>query len=470
VRALLVATALSCLALATVPHATAQTSPRPNIVVLMTDDQTRDSMRVLPKTRRLLGDRGATFLNSFASLPLCCPSRATFLTGQYAHNHGVFTNTPPGGGYAGLNNSNTLAVWLQRAGYATVHVGRYLNGYGLVDPMEIPPGWSGWHGSVGSSSFHYYGYTLNENGRLVTYERTYQTDLYARKAVGVIRRRASQRKPFFLWVAFLAPHSGPPRDPDDPDEFKTPAPAPRHRDYFAGTPLPKPPGFNERDVSDKPTLIRKRPRLTRDQLPGLEEKYQQRLETLLAVDEAVARIVRTLRETGELTNTLIVFTSDNGFFHGEHRVPTGKKLLYEPSIRVPLIMRGPGIPAGLRLRQPVANIDLAPTFVQVAEATPGLTMDGSSLLTLFANPVTELNRDLVIENAPGAKNFAAIRTERYLYAEYASGERELYDLIQDPFQLKSLHADPAYDAVEQELAVRLAWARSCTGDACRTRP
>ena len=470
VRTVLVATVLGCLALATVPHASAQAPSRPNIVVIMTDDQTANSMRVLSKTRRLLGDRGATFLRSFASLPVCCPSRASFLTGQYAHNHGVLTNGPPQGGYAKLDHTNTLAVWLQNAGYNTVHLGKYLNGYGKADPTEVLPGWTEWHASVAASSWRYNTTTLNENGRLVRYEREYKTDLYARKAVEIILRRAAQTKPFFLWVAFLAPHVGGPREPDDPEGLQTPAPAPRHHDYFASRRLPKPPGFNERNVSDKPVEIRRRPRLTREQVAALQEKYQQRLETLLAVDEAVARIVRALRETGELSDTLIVFTSDNGFFHGEHRVAQGKRLLYEPSIRVPLIMRGPGIPSGVRLSQPVANIDLAPTLVAAAGATARRSMDGLSLLPLFVDPTTAFDRDLLIESAPGAKSFAAIRTARYLYAEHASGERELYDLVQDGYQLKSLHGDPAYDAIEQDLAVRLAALRVCAGDTCRIRP
>jgi N-acetylglucosamine-6-sulfatase len=441
----------------------ASIAERPNIVVIMTDDQTVESLRVMGNVKRLLVDRGAKFVNSFVALSMCCPSRATFLTGQYAHNHGVLTNT---GGYTKLDHSSTLAVWLQNAGYNTVHLGKYLNGYNYrhVDPTEVPAGWTGWHASVGSSSFRYYGYTLNENGRLVTYERGYQTDVYARKAAKIILRRAAQAKPFFLWVAFGAPHSAPPREPGD---LWAPVPAPRHHDYFASERLPKPPGFNERNVSDKPVRIRTRPRITPEEIAAIREKYQQRLESLLAVDEAVARITRALRDSGELAKTLIVFTSDNGFLHGEHRVGSGKVLLYEPSIRVPLIVRGPGIPAGLRLTQPVANIDLAPTIVEATGATAGRDMDGRSLLPLFQDATIRLDRDLLIEGEPGANNFSAIRTARYLYAEHSSGERELYDLAADPYQRKSLHADPTYDAIEEDLAVRLAALRVCAGETCR---
>jgi arylsulfatase A-like enzyme len=442
----------------------------PNVVVIMTDDQTVESVRVMTNVKRLLRDRGATFASSFATFSLCCPSRATFLTGQYAHNHGVLGNAPPEGGYAKLDHTNTLPVWLQDAGYYTAHLGKYLNGYGRSDPREIPPGYDEWRGSVDPTTYRFYGYTLNENGRLVTYERAYQADVYARKAVRIIQRRAPLARPFFLSVAFLAPHSGGPREPGDPVGQATPVPAPRHRNDFAAAPLPRPPGFNERDVSDKPVGIRSRPRLTPARIRKIRENYQQRLESLLAVDEAVARIVAALRRAGELDETLIVFTSDNGFFHGEHRVPSGKVLLYEPSIRVPLIMRGPGIPAGLRLTQRVGNIDLAPTIVDAAGAAAGRVLDGRSLLPLFANPQLTLGRDLLIERGPGSGTFAAVRAPRYLYAEYGNGERELYDLRRDPYELKSRHADPAYAAVRADLAVRLDRLRTCSGVTCRTRP
>jgi N-acetylglucosamine-6-sulfatase len=443
---------------------------RPNVVVIMTDDQTVESLRVMGNVKRLLANRGATFANSFVGFALCCPSRATFLTGQYGHNNGVLGNTLPDGGYAKLDHSNTLAVWLHEAGYNTIHVGKYLNGYGRVDPTEIPPGWTEWRGSVDPSTYRFYGYTLNENGTLVTYDRVYQADLYARKATNIIRRRAPQAAPFFLWVAFLAPHSGGPREPDDPKGIGTPVPAPRHRNDFATERLPRPPSFNEADVSDKPIGIRRRPRLGPDRIRAIRENYQQRLESLLAVDEAVARIVAALRETGELSNTLIVFTSDNGFFHGEHRVPNGKVLLYEPSIRVPLIMRGPGIPAGLRLTQHVGNVDLAPTIVDATGATARRTMDGRSLLPLFSDPTLRLRRDLLVERMPGDGNFAAIRTPRYLYAEYWNGERELYDLALDRHELESRHDRPAYAAIQADLALRLARLRTCAGETCWTRP
>jgi arylsulfatase A-like enzyme len=437
----------------------------------MTDDQTVESMRVMPNVKRLLADRGATFANSFASFPLCCPSRATFLTGQYAHNHGVLSNHPPEGGYPALDHSNTLPVWLQRAGYATAHVGKYLNGYGDDNATEIPPGWTEWYAGVANSAFSFYDYTLNENGKLVSYGRSpsvYQTDVYAQKAVDIVRRRAPAEQPFFLSVAFLAPHAGGEKPSGRPGEAAVPAP--RHRGRFAGEPLPRPPSFNEADVSDKPSYVKELPLLDGRAIDDATERYRLRLESLLAVDDAVAAIVGELARSGELDQTLIVFTSDNGFFHGEHRIPAGKVFLYEPSSRVPLVMRGPAIPAGLRLRQPVANIDLAPTIVDAARAQPGRVMDGRSLWPILRDPGVFWARDILLEGPgphPYALSVTGLVTPRWAYSEYRTGETELYDLTKDPNELRSLHAETSTAAARRDLARRLAGLRGCAGAACR---
>ncbi len=441
---------------------------KPNIVVVMTDDQTVESLRVMPNVRSLLGRQGVTFTNNFVTFSLCCPSRSTYLTGQYAHNHGVLGNAPPDGGYDKLapTHANTLPAWLHDAGYRSVHLGKYLNGYTADD--GVPPGWDEWYGSVDPSTYSYYGFTLNENGALNPYpDGAYQTDVYTRKAVGLIGRLAPSRQPFFLSVAYLAPHSGSPREADDPAGLATAVPAPRHHDRFDSEPLPRPPSFNEADVTDKPAVIRNKPRLGPARIAAIEEAYQQRLESLLAVDEGVARIVAALRGAGELGNTYILFTSDNGFFHGEHRVATGKVLLYEPSIRVPLIIRGPGLPAGRTSSAMVANIDLAPTLVDIANARAGRPADGISLLPIAEGRRALPERDLLVEGGNGANGFEALRTSRYLYAEYTNGDRELYDLATDPDELQSRHADPAYAAARDRLAARLAALRTCAGAACR---
>jgi N-acetylglucosamine-6-sulfatase len=444
---------------------------RPNVVVLMTDDQTLESIRVMPGVRRTLVQRGTTFTRSFVSFALCCPSRATFLTGQYAHNHGVLGNRPPTGGYARLDAAATLPVWLRQAGYQTMHVGKFLNRYGTdVPPTHVPPGWHEWHASVDPLTYEYYGTMLNENGSLRTYPAAYSTDLYARRAEQLIGRAAGRDDPFFLSVGFLAPHAGGPRELDDPPGLATPVPAPRHRDAFVAEPLPADVrAAVEADVSDKPSFLRARPAIGAPQLEAIEENYRQRLESLLAVDEAVVSIVDALRVTGELDRTLLVFTSDNGFFHGEHRMQSEKMLAYEPSIRVPLIMRGPGVPVGAERRQLVTNADLAPTILAVAGASATKPQDGASLLPLLADPRLERGRDLLIEGAEGftVVAFKGLRTNRYLYVRYVNGERELYDLRRDPYQLRSRHDDPAYENVEAALALRLRALGDCVGRECR---
>ncbi len=458
----------------------AQAAPpvqRPNVLVLETDDQTLAEMQVLPNVKRLIGDQGVTFDNNFDSFSLCCPSRASFLTGQYSHNNGVRGNAPPQGGYQALDKSNTLAVWLQRGGYYTVHLGKFLNGYGRQNPTEIPPGWSEWHGAVDPTTYRYYNYTLNEGGTLHTYCATpqpscYQTDVYRDKANEIIRRRATQG-PFFLWVAFLGDHSGAPREADDPPQLGTPVPAPRHHDALKGTPLPRPPSFNEADVSDKPQIIRRRPLLNERQIAAIQENWQQRRETLMSVDEAIASIVETLRQTGALDHTLILFTSDNGFFHGEHRVSNGKVLWYEPSIHLPLLMRWTGntsLPRGVHRSQLALNVDDTETILDAAGVKAGRTQDGVSLLPFWHDAGKEIGRDLLIDNSPGAGHFDGIRTLHYKYAEYANGDRELYDLSKDPEELQSQHANPAYDALKVSLAARLHNLVACKGATCRARP
>jgi N-acetylglucosamine-6-sulfatase len=446
-------------------------APRPNIVFVMSDDQTVESLRVMTNVNELLVRQGATFANNYASFPLCCPSRATFLTGQYAHNNTIMGNAPPQGGYEKLRptEANTLPAWLRAAGYHTVHIGKYLNGYGRTDPTHVPAGWTEWYGSVDPSTYRFYGYTLNENGRLVNYgssPQEYQADVYTAKVLDAVRRLAPRAEPFFLSVAYLAPHSGGPRESDDPANQATPVPAPRHKNRFASEPLPTPPSLNEADVSDKPAVVRNRRPIPQRRLAAVTENYRQRLESLLAVDEGVAAIVRALQAAGELERTLLVYTADNGFFHGEHRIPAGKVQLYEPSIRVPLILRGPGVRRGVRMTQAAINVDLAPTLVDAANARPGRTFDGMSLLPLLRNRNRFVGRDVLLETP----QYSALHTPRYVYAEYASGDRELYDLAADPHQLASRHADAASSATRAELARRLAALRRCSGASCRVGP
>jgi N-acetylglucosamine-6-sulfatase len=444
---------------------------RPNVLVIESDDQTVESIRVMDNVNSLIGSHGATFENSFVNFSLCCPSRATFLTGQYAHNHGVLGNMPPSGGFSrfeALHGDNNLAVWLQRAGYYTAMIGKYLNGYANQPPM--PPGWSEWHAAAPDEQ-KVYNYSLNNNGTLVNYGQSpadFKQDVLTAKAVNFVDRLAPKAKPFFLWLTYTAPHVGvPDPSPNPPFDCQDAAkPAPRHADAFDSEPLPMPPNFNEADVSDKPAAIRKLPLLNASQIADIQRKYRCELESLLSVDEGVKQIVDALRATGELDNTLVVYTSDNGYFHGEHRIPGNKRHIYEESIRVPLEMRGPGIPQGVNVRDLAINADLAPTIVDVAKANPGLVMDGRSLIGVAQNPGIERGRQLLIEEPI----FKAIRTERYMYAEHNTGERELYDVQKDPFELVSRHNAPAYASVKAQLATRLHELQNCAGSSCLAHP
>jgi N-acetylglucosamine-6-sulfatase len=466
-KALKIAAALAVagLALSSGSAALAQVAS-PNIIVFMTDDQNVSSLEVMPNVRALLTQQGVTYTNNFVSYPLCCPSRATYLTGQYPHNHDVMGNTAPDGGYYKLRGNETLPVWMRRAGYQTAHIGKYLNGYGTRDPLEIPPGWGEWYGSIDPTTYRMWGYTLNENGVLRTYGQEdvenpalYQTDVYRAKAVDYINRKAAGG-PFFLSVATLAPHTE--GGWASQNGNRNPRPAPRHRGAFADRALPQPPSFDEPDVSDKPAHIRALPRIDATAEAVITRTYRSRLESLLAVDEAVAAIVEALRANGELANTLIIFTSDNGWLQGEHRIRQGKVHPYEESIRVPLILRGPGLVANTQRPRQVSNIDLAPTVLAAGAATPGIVVDGRSLLET-GGPA----RPVLIETGPrpdGSRWYAAVRVARYLYVEHSTGERELYDLQLDPYQRQSRHNDPAYQEVRASLAVDLDRLMACAGN------
>ena len=467
---------------------------RPNIVMIMDDDQSVNLQQFLTKTNADIGAHGVTFDNSFVNYSLCCPSRSTLLTGQYAHNHGVRGNQLPSGGFAKLLPSigNTLPVWLQRAGYYTGHIGKFLNGYGRDAPDTlVPPGWNEWYGSLDDpdaftgGTYTAYGYTLNENGQIVHYgstpgtvdPATYQTDVYSAKAADFIRRRAPTRQPFYLSVAPRDPHaeSGACNCAGD-----NPRAAPRYEGTLDGLTAPRNPDFNEADVSDKPSNIRDLPLLTPTQQANVDARYRARAEAVLGVDDLVQNVVSTLQQTGELKNTVIMFTSDNGFFHGEHRVPQGKVRLYEPSIRVPLLIRGPGVPKGVHRSQPVTNADLAPTILAFAHAKAGRKEDGMSLLPLMRDRRDFPGRGLDLETyfTPDTLedpedpplNYQGVRTDRYLYARYGTGEQELYDLRNDPFELQNQANNPIYGPVRGALQGLLGQLAGCAGRGCRRPP
>ena len=474
-------------------HATKQ--KRPNIVLIMDDDQNVEMQRFLAKTNAAIGGKGVTFDNSFMNYSLCCPSRSTMLTGQYAHNHGVRGNRLPSGGYSKLapTMGNTLPVWLQRAGYYTAHIGKFLNGYGTTSPdTEVPPGWNEWVGSLDDpdgfigGTYTAYGYTLNENGQIVHYGTTpdaadpgtYQTDVYSQKAADFINRRAPSRKPFYLSLAPRDPHSEADSCNCNPDN--NPRAAPRYEGTLNGVTTPRDPSFNEADLSDKPSEIKNLQPMTQAQMNTLDARYRARAESLLGVDDLVQNVVNTLGASGELKNTVLIFTSDNGFFHGEHRVRQGKVRVYEPSIRVPLMIRGPGVPKGVHRAQPAGNVDLAPTILDFANAKPGRKQDGISLLPLMERKRNWLGRGLDLETYDNADptedpeappvNYLGVRTDRYLFAQYGNGEQELYDLRFDPFELNNSANNPVYAGAKSALQRLLGQLANCAGKGCRSRP
>ncbi len=453
-----------------VPGATATSLPsRPNVVVIETDDQTAESMKVMSRVNAQIADKGVTFPDSFVNFSRCCPSRATFLTGEYAHNHRIRDNLAPQGGFEKfqrLHGHNNLAVWLQRAGYRTALIGKYLNGY-LSHPI-VPPGWSVWDGGLGGAV---YDYDVNQNGKIVHYgtdRADFKQDVLTRRARHFIEGSAQRQRPFFLWLTYSAPHtSAPDPNPQPPFDCDGAAkPAARDADAFASEPLPLPPSFNESDVSDKPRPIRRLPLLTDPEIAEITRKYRCALESLLSVDDGVGHVLDELQQTGELANTYVIYTSDNGYFNGEHRIKEGKTNLYEESIRVPLLIRGPTIPRGRTVNDLATNADLAPTIVKLTGAKANLAMDGRSLVSAARHPRAERGRELSVEST----DFTAIRTQRYVYGEYRNGEKELYDLAQDPYELQNDVTDPAYRQVKAVLARRLHKLAGCSGQACRLRP
>jgi arylsulfatase A-like enzyme len=447
---------------------------KPNIVVIVTDDLDVGSLEYMPKLRAFMAGVGTSFSNSFTVAPVCCPSRATMLRGQYAHNHRVLTNGRGNNSCfddfraAGLETS-TVATWLQAAGYRTSLLGKYLNRYpvnrGVFDDSYVPPGWDHWF-AIFNADFNsdaYFQYFANYNKRLETYGKKaeeYSTDVLTNRAREFIKgNEAAGSKPFLLWIATTAPHANP-------------VPAPRHENAHADKRAPRTPNFNEADLADKPRWYRDNlPLLTNSDVSDLDWLFRKRLETLQSVDDMVEKIIDALAESGTLGNSYLFFTSDNGFLSGNHRFPSGKEAPYEESIRVPLIVRGPGVPAGVSLSQQVSNLDLAPTFAELAHAqTPGF-VDGRSLVPLLSGASPSWRQDLLIEHQPvdsgGLPTWFALRNGREVFVDYqATNEEEYYDLEADPFQTESKHRaiDPQK---KRELKARIGQLQGCAGASCR---
>jgi len=444
---------------------------RPNVLVIMTDDQTLEEMRAMPRTKQLIGDQGTTFDEYYVSFPVCCPSRATYYSGQYAHNNGVKDNVPPLGGAGKFvpHENDSLAVWMQKAGYQTASIGKYLNGWGEDGNIAPPPGWSHWFGLIDPSTYNYFNYSVSLNGQRYDYgtkPEDYQTDVLGQEVVNTITRFGQQDAPWYVSFTPLAPHVG--GREGTKEIWSTAVPAPRHEGIFRNEPLPVSPSYDEADVSKKPAFVRNLKPLDDNAKAAILGNYQKELETLQAVDEWVEKIVTTLQQTGQLDNTVIVFTSDNGLFHGQHRNLLGKVQLYEESSHVPLLIRGGSFPVGAHAPQVSANVDLAPTILKLAGASASVPLDGRDLAAVATNPADGADRSVLLENWNGltGQTSSAIRGGRWFYGEHPGNEKELYDLQTDPYQLHNLAGDPAFASVVQALAPRLAALRTCAGASC----
>jgi N-acetylglucosamine-6-sulfatase len=417
-------------------------SSKPSIVFILTDDQRWDSLGAMPIVRRELAARGVTFANAFVSDSLCCPSRASILTGQYAHSTGVWQNKGPYGGFKAFHQDrSTIATWLRAAGYHTALFGKYLNRY---RGTYVPPGWEKWEAIAGAVDPYdlYYRYTLNIDGHLEKHgnaARDYSTNVLTEDAVDYIRHTPGS---LFVYFAPYAPHSP-----------SRPAPEDKGRVLPLG---PVAPSFNEGDVSDKPQWVRNLPSITQTRRDKIEDARRRANVSLLAVDRAVGRIVDALTETGRLHNTLIVFMSDNGLLFGEHRF-FNKAVAYDEAIRVPMVVRYDQLISSPRVdRRLVVNIDIAPTFAQFA-GVPAPGAEGMSYLPLLGGGDVHWRSDFLVEhmNLLRVPSFCGVRSERFLYVHYATDEEELYDLQNDPFELQNVIDRPQFDQTLKGLRVRV---------------
>jgi N-acetylglucosamine-6-sulfatase len=476
----------------------AQTASKPNIIFILTDDMRKDDLKYMTETNTLLANEGMSFKNAFVSNPLCCPTRATIMRGQYAHNTGIWYNVnhynPEGfdGGWEGYERNGyeqeNVATHLQEAGYETGLFGKYLNQYGegLTNDQALPTpltGWNEWFAFL--HPIDYYNYDVDHKGTREHYGTNasdYSTVVLKKQVHEFITNSPSKGKPFFAYVAPKAPH-GP---------FAT---VPDHQHDFDGAKAPRLPSFNERDVSDKPDWIRSLRRLTSDDIAAINKRHEQRIESLQSVDDLVADVVHTLETTyykdpvtGDpdlnsplIKNTYIVFTSDNGWYHGEHRIRQGKGRPYEEAPSVPIVIRGPSVPAGKSTDKLVLDTDYFPTFMELAAPTTSTSypLDGRSLLPVLKdlNTTSWGRTAILIEGRAGNdpeipvdRNYNGIRTTTSKYVEYEGGFKELYDLRPnaDPYELTNIYPSPNGTVPSlSDLDRRLDALKGCAGDACR---
>jgi arylsulfatase A-like enzyme len=431
----------------------AEVAERPNIVLVLTDDQDESTLKHMPYVAGDFQAGATTFPNATYSFPLCCPSRVSMLRGQYAHNHRVWENIEPEGGYDRFvevgDDDSHLARWLHEAGYSTGMFGSYINGYNPQEDGAKPEGWD----RFVPRGFSYEGERASPE--------VYEDEVTKDNVLRWLEKRVPGPRPFFAWISFHAPHA--------PFEFD-----PRYADRFTETPLPKPPSFNEEDVLDKPGYVADLPRLTDERVAQLEENQRDRLRGLLTSDDAVRSIVELLESEGELDKTYIVFWSDNGSMLGQHRL-LGKRHAYLEAISFPMIVRGPGVRGGATDPRIVMNQDLAPTFARIGHADLPAFVDGRSMGPIFDGSGSWREVGLIEGPEPPSRlggqmrppAYQGLRAEDYTYVEYATGDYEYYDLRADPYQLTNSYAslDEARKAALQEKARSLG---GCAGGECRT--
>ena len=490
-------------------HATARAQAhRPNIVMVMADDMRVDDLRFAPRLRRLVARHGLTFENSFAPYPLCCPSRASFLTGQYAHNHGVYWHEPPYG-YGSFDDSHTLATSLSHAGYRTGFVGKYLNRYGVARSRVTgepswhyePAGWTDWIGAVENphvrgihgDTYNYFDTPYNVNGHIDNrYRGRYQAGVVGDFSLSLARKYAAARSPFFMYVNYLAPHFGGPRERDDPrdvhnpngkiyDEFKTAARPGWVKGRFnsiirRGAGMPRNGGPSEADISDKPSFFSSLPEPGPAERAALRNLTRQRAEAIYVMDRQIARLIHQLKASGEWSDTVFMFTSDNGYFLGEHRNRTGKVRAHEPSLRVPFLVTGPGMRTRGSRYDPISTVDVSATILDLAGANSPHPADGTTrvptmrqgdqgwtvpVLTEAAFPIHRRTASM------GVRSSVGVRTPRYSYIRNWTGRNELYDLVEDPLELENMISDDAH-AHDLHLLVGV-WRKlkDCRGAGCR---
>jgi N-acetylglucosamine-6-sulfatase len=438
----------------------AEAGKKPNILFVLTDDADLSLLPKMPKIEEQLVLKGTTFPNAFAPFATCCPSRATILRGQYPHNTGVISNYGTHGGVgafeAAANDEDNLATRLDAAGYRTGLFGKYLNEYG---GGYVPAGWDEWHGWAGS----YASGKIYEYGRLHAYDlsRRHESDILGSRAESFVRD--AKGYPWFAYVAFNSPHNPTYTEP-------------KYADTYMGQRYPRSPAFDEADVSDKPDWVRQLPRVGDQERARYDRKYRKRLMAMRSVDDAIAGLLRSLRETGQLDNTYIVLWNDNGYHMGQHRIPEGKRTVYEEDVRYPMVVRGPGVRHDVKDERLVSGADLMPTFLELANAPTPEYADGRSLVPLLSGTKVPWRDTLLLEGYDdgfGKKayvppDFKAIRTsDGRTYVEYETGERELYDLRTDPRQLRSLQDAPERTVEVSALSARLQALKYCSGKGCR---